>query len=161
MAEKRGRSRPTTVGRLLESVFRGTPAEHRLREGKIWLVWDDAVGAQVAARARPARFADGVLTVTVASAPWMQQLTFLKKQLIAQVNARLGSDLVRDIYLKAGVPEAPLPADDDQLPPKKERPLTDCEQQRISTAASTIDDPELRESFTRLFARHLASRDDE
>jgi predicted nucleic acid-binding Zn ribbon protein len=158
VTEKRGKSRPTTVGRLLESVFRGTPAEKRLREGQIWLVWDAAVGAQVAARARPARFADGVLTVTVASAPWMQQLTFLKKHLIEQLNSQLGCDLVRDIYLKAGVPEAPLP-DADPLPPKRERPLSASDRQRIAAAASAVDDPELRESFARLFARHLASRD--
>ena len=36
--------RPVAVADLLSSAFQGKPAEKRLKEGKIWLVWDAAVG---------------------------------------------------------------------------------------------------------------------
>ena len=64
-------------------------------------------------------FRDGVLTVAVASAPWMQQLTFLKKGMIEKLNERLGRELVRDIYLKAGMPQ-PLPSPDPNRPKNRD-----------------------------------------
>src|SRR5512137_1414426 len=112
MADKREKMpRPATLADLLSASFRGTPTERRLKEGNIWLVWDSVVGKQIAGRARPVSFRDGTLTVSVESAPWMQQLTFLKKGIMEKLNARLGEELVQDIYLKAGKPV--------KTPPKK------------------------------------------
>ncbi len=146
--------RPAPVAELLAAAFEGKPAAKRLREGRIWLVWEKAVGAQIAGQARPAAFRDGVLTVYVASAPWMQQLTYLKKELITQLNGALGEELVHDIFLKAGRPE-PLPASPEQALPKVERPLTTEEAEKIATETASIEDPELRAAVASLLARHL------
>ena len=146
--------RPVAVADLLSSAFQGKPAEKRLEEGKIWLVWDAAVGAQIAGKAHPVSFRDGVLTVAVVSAPWMQQLTFLKQGMIEKLNTLVGNDLIRDIYLKAGQPEpktaAPKPGG------RKARHLTREEVERIATQTGPIHDLELRAQFARLLSRHLA-----
>lgn len=147
--------RPATVADLLAVVFSGTPTEKRLKEGKIWLVWDSAVGKQIAGRARPVSFRDGTLTVAVESAPWMQQLTFLKKGIMEKLNARLGEEVVREIYLKAGKPE--------QVPSRKmpgkccARPLLAEERQKIAEQTDSVTDPDLREALAELLARHLVS----
>jgi hypothetical protein len=157
MTEKRKKmSRPMAISDLLDTAFHGKPAEKRLQEGKIWLVWDTAVGRQIAAKARPVSFRDGVLTVAVVSAPWMQQLTFLKKGMIEKINERIGRDLVRDIYLKAGMPQPLL---DQHKPAKKpERQLTEEETRRIDDQTASVSDPELREAFVRVLVRALAAR---
>lgn len=153
---KRKRSQPTAIAGLLGEIFRGKPVEKRLREGKIWLVWDAAVGEQIAAKARPINFRDGVLTVVVSNAPWMQQLNFMKKGLIDKINAATGEELVREIFLKAGKPEQPAQA---PTPRKKtERPLTAEEHELITRETSSIDDKELREAFASLLERHLVKR---
>ena len=156
MAEKRQRmKRPAPVSELLAAAFHGKPAEKRLKEGKIWLIWDAAVGPQIAGRARPVSFRDGILTVAVASAPWMQQLTFLKTGMIEKLNGRLGCELVREIYLKAGLPESSPPRNKTAV--RKSRPLKADEKLRIAEETASIPDPELREGFASLFARHLTS----
>ena len=145
--------RPMALADLLATAFHGKPAEKRLKEGKIWLVWDAVVGRQIAAKARPVSFRDGILTVAVASPPWMQQLNFLKKDIADKVNARLGEELIRDIYLKAGQPQ-PLPP--YPKPPKKaKRQLTEEETRRIGEQTAAVSDPELREAFARVLARDL------
>ncbi len=149
--------RPLPVSELMAGLFRGKPAERRLDEGKIWLVWDAAVGAQIAAKARPVSFHDGTLTVAVVSAPWMQQLSFLKKGIMEKLNERLGRDMVRDIYLKAGTPEPPAPR--PKAPRNRERTLAGAEKARIAEQSSLIADPELREAVAHLLARHLANRE--
>ncbi len=147
--------RPLPVADLMPSLFRGKPAEKRLEEGKIWLLWDAAVGKQIAVKARPVSFRDGTLTVAVVSAPWMQQLVFLKKGIAEKLNAQLGKELIRDIYLKAGLPQPPAPSPKPRR--EKERPLNDAELRRIAEQSSDIADPELRLAVERLLARHLAN----
>ena len=157
MDEKRKKMpRPMAISDLLDTAFHGKPAEKRLQEGKIWLVWDSAVGRQIAAKARPVSFRDGVLTVAVVNAPWMQQLTFLKKGMIDKLNERLGRDLVHDIYLKAGVPP-PIP---HQAKPAKKTVCqpTEEETRQIWEQTASISDPELREAFARVLARELETR---
>jgi len=145
--------RPIAVADILANALRGKPLEKRLKEGRIWLIWDDTVGAQIAAKARPASFRSGVLTVMVASAPWMQQLTFLKSGIIEKLNARLGEELVQEIYLRAGKPEA-LHSTPPQ-PKKQPRSLSATERLQIAEQTANIDEPGLRSAFARLLARHL------
>jgi len=148
--------RPLAVADILTAAFHGKPAGKRLEEGKIWLVWDAAVGRQVAATARPVSFRDGILTVAVSSAPWMQQLTFLKRNMVDKLNEQLGRPLIRDIYLKAG-PPTPLSR---QAEPAEsaERRLTERETRLIAAQTAAISDPELREAFVRVLSRALATQ---
>jgi hypothetical protein len=150
--------RPAAVGDLLGGVFRGTPTEKRLQEIAIWQLWDAAVGPRIAGRARPVAIRDGVLTVVVSSAPWMQQLTFLKKGIVDKLNGMLRQELVRDIFLKAGRPDQlaeVLPEPPPLTPP---RSLTTAELKTVADATAGIEDQELREVFSRLMARHLQDR---
>lgn len=157
MADKRLRMRrPAAVADLLSAFLRGTPAEKRLKEGGIWLVWESAVGSRIASHAAPAAFRDGTLTLTVDSAPWMQQLSFLKRELIAKVNEKLGEEMVKDIFMKAGTVKtqptvAPAPA-------TQRRKLSEEELSWISEQSLSASDPELRSVFEHLMIRDLESR---
>jgi hypothetical protein len=149
---------PVSVARLLATIFTGTPAEHRLKEGAIWEVWGSAVGDQIASRARPCAIRNGVLTVIVSSAPWMQQLNFLKIQLMEKLNSAIGEELVKEIYFKAGSlkndSDAPIrkPA-----PARIRRNLTCEEQETVARATEKLADPELRKTLSSLYSLHLAS----
>jgi len=153
VADKRPRMpAPATVGRLLADTFQGTPLARCLAEAGIWQAWDQVVGASIAAQARPSSMRDGILTVLVASAPWMQQLNFLKGEIRERLNSHLGANLVQDIYLKAGKP--PRSSQTPQQPPIPDRPLSQDELTAISAIVGTIDDEELRATCQRLLTAH-------
>lgn len=145
---------PSELSSLLPTLFTGKPLGKRLRESAIWRVWDQAVGQPIASKARPAAFREGTLTVVVTSAPWMQQLGFLKRQILEAVNGALGEELVIEIYLKAGRPTPPPPP----VPPPRRtaRHLTPDELARIEQEASAIPDEELRAAFIRFQATWLS-----
>lgn len=147
--------RPAAVSDLLGAFLRGTPAEKRLSEGRIWVVWDEAVGARIAVHAQPCAFREGTLTVTVDSAPWMQQLSYLKKDLIAKVNGALEEELVTDIFMKAGR-IAPRTA----AKPKavKQRALSEEEIALVTEQAALVQDPELRAIFENLIKKDRQNR---
>jgi hypothetical protein len=153
VADKRPRMpAPAAVGRLLADTFQGTPLARRLTEAGIWEAWDQVVGASIAAQARPSTIRDGVLTVLVASAPWMQQLNFLKGEIRERLNSHLGADLVQDIYLKAGRP--PRSSQTPSLPPIPDRPLSPDELTAITATVASITDDELRTTCQRLLTTH-------
>jgi hypothetical protein len=99
---KRASGHPTAVGDVLGRLLQRIDPEQELRAYRIWTFWNDEVGDLIARRAQPARFRDGVLFVSVASHSWMQELHFLKDDLRHRLNARLGADLVQDIFFVSG-----------------------------------------------------------
>ena len=145
--------RPSELSSLLPTLFTAKPLGKRLREAVIWRVWDRAVGEQIASKARPAAFREGVLTVVVSSAPWMQQLGFFKRQMIEAVNRDLGEELVRDIYLKAGSVSAPTESPQPVKPSRRE--LTSQERERIQQDAAAIADDDLRIAFVNFQTAYL------
>ena len=98
----RPRQRPDRVADALRQVVQRIDPERRLAAYRVWTFWAEEVGPAVAARAEPAAFRDGVLSVRVAGAAWMQELQFMKDDLRQRLNGRLGTDLIRDIYCVSG-----------------------------------------------------------
>jgi predicted nucleic acid-binding Zn ribbon protein len=103
----RRRSHPAQVGDALRQVVQRIDPDRRLAAYRVWTFWADAVGPAVAAHAEPAAYRDGVLSVRVAGAAWMQELQFMQAELRARLNARLGTPLIRDIYFVSGAVSAP------------------------------------------------------
>jgi predicted nucleic acid-binding Zn ribbon protein len=157
LADKRPKMRrPAAVADLLSALLRGTPAEQRLKEGEIWLVWEDAVGSRIASHAQPAAFRNGTLTLAVDSAPWMQQLSFMKRELIAKVNEQLGEEMVTDLYMKAGKVAVAAPAEKNWA--AKHRELSAEERSLVARQAEAVADPELRAIFESLISKDRENR---
>ena len=148
--------RPAAVADLLSAFLRGTPAEERIKEGGIWLIWEDAVGSRIASHAQPVAFREGVLTVAVDSSPWLQQLNFLKRDLIAKVNEKLGSEMVQSITLKAG--KIAAPGKPVKSPAPQHRQLSDEERAWVVEQAESVADPELRAVFESLIRKDRENR---
>lgn len=154
MAEKRPRlKRPLPLSDLLEAVFAGKPIQKRLRELKVWQVWEEAVGHQIASRAEPSAFREGVLTVRVAGSAWMQQLSLMKQEIISNLNESAGETIVTDIFFKQGA-ITPLPSKPEPYTPPS-RDLTTAEKALITGQCDSIADPELRNALETLMACHL------
>jgi len=86
------------VGRLL-GKYRQEADQGLMR---IWDLWEDTVGRTIADNTRPAAFKGKILIVYVSSSTWMQQLQFLKKDMISKINNALGDDLVEEIKFRIG-----------------------------------------------------------
>ena len=67
--------------------------------------WISAVPPRVAQNARPVSFHKGVLTVHAATSAWVSDLSFLEKQLLEALRARVPEAGVRSLRIRVG----PLP----------------------------------------------------
>ena len=68
----------------------------------VWDIWDQAVGAEIAANARPAAFKGDLLLVHVASSTWLHHLRLLHKDILDKINQAAGKQIVRELKLKIG-----------------------------------------------------------
>lgn len=89
----------TRLGEVLRAALSRLPAGTELTSFPIWTEWPDVVGATIARHARPRRLRRGVLVIEVDGAEWMQELHYLKHDLRARLNDRLGRAAVRDVFL--------------------------------------------------------------
>lgn len=161
MKIKRPRMRyPKPLADLLEEGLVGLGLGERLREAEIWRLWPEVVGQAIAVRAQPLRIINGVLTVAVASGPWMQELAFLRGMMREKLNSRLGGEVVREIVLRSGKVAVPDASAEDEPPPHQ--PLTARQLALVSERAAEIADKETREAFAALMKASLecVRRDD-
>lgn len=130
-------------------------AEFRLRRR-----WAEIVGPQIAAHTRPDRIRFKKLHLLVRNSVWLHQLTFLKPDLLARINAAAGGEAITDIVLRVG-----------DVHPEKEhggaslansdRPTSSLEprtalQEEAAAHAVAVKDPELRAQLAAVMAQALA-----
>ena len=71
-------------------------------DAKIWDVWNEVVGPDIAENASPVQIKDGILKVAVANALWLQDLLYDETSIRANLNKRLGRELVTRISFNVG-----------------------------------------------------------
>ncbi len=140
-----------TMGSLITDILQKRGFDDKIREYRTWQIWDETVGPQIAARARPVRIREGVLEVRIDQAVWMQTLQLMKPKILVRLNERLGGIILKDLFLRQGkiIPPPALPP-----PPKPPewltQPLSEADQAEIEAALGTLDDPELKERLRRI-----------
>lgn len=136
----------------IEKILRDRGWGAKLKEYRIYGVWEKAVGKGIARHARPAGMRGKKLTVLVDSSAWMQQLSMLKPEIMGKVNQHLREDAVESITLKLGEFEPSAVQRDEYRPAAGN--LGPAEQARIEKCVAGIADLQTRESL-----RHLMEKD--
>jgi len=90
------------VGHIIQDVLRSQRKHGDAKMIRVWDVWPLAVGEPIGSNSLPAAFKGKLLIVNVIDSAWLQQLWFLKKDIIRKVNDSLGEDLVGEIKFKIG-----------------------------------------------------------
>ena len=102
-AMKNRKSRaPEQVSTILERVLSSLNLGIKVKQYRIWEVWDSVVGEAIARQAQPKQIRAMVLWVTVSSSTWMQQLEFMKRQIVERINERIGEKVISDIRFRIG-----------------------------------------------------------
>ena len=88
---------PEQIGKILIKNFRNLGIERRLKEESIVLNWGRLVGEHIASKAIPLRVRDSILFVSVENASWRNELFFMKRKIIEELNRSVKGNVIRDI----------------------------------------------------------------
>jgi Dna[CI] antecedent, DciA len=163
---KRPKSRPLPVGGILDNLFRRHNLTRDLWIYEIQRCWPSLVGDTTARRCWPVSLQKGVLVVHVADSTWVQELTYLKAQLLKKVQTAVTPEAVTALrfYVRAGAssppPEPPLDPSAEGAPNEDPtaRPLAPNVAAALDAFENDLDeveDPDLRRSIRRAFVEHL------
>ena len=102
MSEKKKKWVPEKVDTILERLFSSLDLGIRVKQYQIWEVWGDVVGEPIARQAQPNKIGNMILWVNVSSSTWMQQLEFMRHDIIKKLNERIGETVIKDIRFRIG-----------------------------------------------------------
>ena len=94
--------KPAPIGGILKQALKASHVDVDLELYALWEKWPEVVGPLTSQNARPAAIKGRLLLVNVSSAPWTQQLQYLKGELIEKLNQALGREAVEDIRFQIG-----------------------------------------------------------
>lgn len=131
------------LGEVLRDSIRSRGWEQRLREEDVIARWGEAVGARIAAHARPSGIAGRRLTVVTASPVWTQQLALLKPDILRRIARRFGPGVVTELFFVTGeipppeapaAPESPAPGPAAEVPADLDRDFADIADEQLRDA---------------------------
>jgi len=91
---------PQPLGAAITKLLAERGWQQQVAVGSAFGRWEQIVGAELAAHARPEGFRDGVLTVAADSSAWAAQLQLLAATLVQRLNAELGHGTVRRVKVR-------------------------------------------------------------
>ena len=90
------------IGKILENVVRDLGLAKKMSEQRAVVEWPEVVGRRIAEHARAVRVDRGRLFVQVDSPVWSQELSMMKRDILRQMNDRIGRDVIDNVHFVLG-----------------------------------------------------------
>jgi predicted nucleic acid-binding Zn ribbon protein len=94
---------PQPLGAMLAKLVRDRGWERPAAEARIFGMWEDVVGADLAAHSRPVRLEQGELTVEAESTAWATQVRLLSAKLLARIADGVGRGVVTTLNVRGPI----------------------------------------------------------
>ncbi len=99
------RDEVTSLNQSLEAVLRSLKGPSAQSMSGLFGVWDDVVGAHIAAHSRPILFDRGKLVIEVDQPGWATQLRYLEADLLERLRPHAGSSPLTGIEVRVARPK--------------------------------------------------------
>ena len=146
------------VSDILRSVLQKKGIPLNLENQRMARAWDSAVGPRIAAQTRPDTIRRGILFVRVSNSVWMQQLHYLKQEIIEKVNRTLGEEVIGNLFFTIGDVSLRRPSRADATPTPQVRPLREREKKMVEEWIASVTDAELRDIMRRMVTKGITRR---
>ncbi len=146
-----------SMGDALKSAVKRIGISKKMRRFEVWNIWEKIAGPAIAAHAKPQRWQGTTLVVGVPHASWMQELSYLKPEILNNMREAVPGIDISDIRFEIGA------GAEDQPPPilsanDPEVPLSPDEKEFIEQAAKEIKNDDARAALCRLMTRDFKQK---
>lgn len=97
---RRHRGHPEHVGAALGKLTKSLGIEKAVDEYALMAEWRGIVGEKIAAVSKPLRIDNGVMFVSVATAPWRAELSMQRHLIVKKLNQAAGREIVKEIRFR-------------------------------------------------------------
>ena len=145
-----------SLAAVLKKVLKNKGWEKKVREHRVFEVWEDEVGGPIAENTMPKSVSRGVLFVIAKSSVWVQELTLKKPEILKRLNQRLGGELIKDIKFAQGE----ITTKEDGEKPGKSRGRIEVDRKIVDDYTKEIDDEDLRKIIGDVLSKALSFEDE-
>lgn len=153
----REKARISRLGDMLGGLAASREWRDRLAQHRIFLVWPELVGEELAAVCRPEVIRDETLWVRVTDPVWGQQLQFEKNALLETINHHLQSERkVKELRFRFDPALAGELEREQEWQPEPEPPpraVDPAREQKFARLIAGVDDPQARANLLRLWRK--------
>ena len=93
----KAKSQLIPISRLLGKAVAGKDWKEGLQLGKLMARWETIVGQAIAQHAQPVRMQRTTLVLTVTNHAWMQELGFLKQDILKKISAAFPRLVIKEL----------------------------------------------------------------
>ena len=147
------------IGDILQRALKKRQIPLQIDDRRLREAWVQAVGPRIAAQTQPDAIKRTVLFVKVANSVWMQQLHFMKREILEKFNHLRPDNPVKDIFFAIGKVTVPVTEKKDlffiadQTPALKTR-----DKKMIEKSLAAIADQELQDVLKRVMTKEITRR---
>jgi len=141
----------------LFSSFKGKGVAAKIEENSLIKLWPKAVGQQIVLQTQPDCLKNGTLFIKTTSSVWVQQLHFMKEEILQKLNELAGKITVKDIRFSVGHKLAQTRTDTNILAAKKSL-LKERDKKMIAECTASLADRELAIIFKRVMQAEINRR---
>ena len=139
------------------SSFKGKGVAAKIEENSLMKLWPKAVGQQIVLQTQPDCLKNGTLFVQTTSSIWVQQLHFMKEEILQKLNELAGKIAVKDIRFSVGHKLAQARTDAN-IPTAKKSLLKERDKKMIAECTTSLADRELATIFKRVMQAEINRR---
>jgi len=146
------------MGDFLQRALKKKKILLDLVDHRILDVWNKAVGLQISAHTNPFKFKNGTLFVNVSDPAWMQQLRFMKQEIMDKVNLEWKKEEIKNIYFSIGDIHRTPAKTADRLIDFSLYQLKERDKRLIRENLSQINDEELKDILKKVMTKEIIKR---
>ena len=152
---RRRKKQAVILNEVLKSSFSKMGLNSVLNLSAIRRAWRDIAGTNVAQNSWPDSYRDKCLHLTVSNSTWMNELTFLKQEIMENLNKKFPDLVFNDIKFKIGKLKSGKQFRKSPHAGKLKRGLNNEETAFIEDCLKDIHDGEMKEILTDMMARNI------
>ena len=153
---------PPAICELMDEFLSRKRFSFRMSRMLLPQKWVQIAGEAIARNARPVKIEKKKLYLSVSNAAWMNELTYLKDELIEKINSMAHGELIEDISMRVGrnkLPQSEQPPIDKPAAVAEELPLpVEEELRKAEEISSRVKDSLLRQTIREVYLRSLLRR---
>jgi hypothetical protein len=157
MRKKKYKIRLHHISEILLSVLKKRGMASKIEENALLRLWPKAVGPQIILHTKADAVRNGVFFVKTISSVWVQQLHFMKEEILQKLNQLAGKNVVKDIRFSVGHKLDQTKAEHNTLLTKKLF-LKERDKIMIADCTAKLADRELAVIFKRVMQAEINRR---
>ncbi len=157
MRKRKSQAQLQSVGEVLFSILKKRGMTSKIEERKLQKLWPDAVGSQIASQTQPDSLRNGTLFVKTVSSVWVQQLHFMKEEILVKLNKLSGKALIKEIRFVVGHTLV-LEKQANNISTSKRAVLKKRDKEMIAECTGSLEDKELADVLKRVMLLEISRR---